>query len=132
MRSDRRTAGQDPGARARNMKTLDEISLSHRDRQAIRAAARILRQQFPVDRVVLFGSKARGDDDDESDIDLLVLTSRPLTRAESTQITDALFDLQLALEVVISTLTVPAEEWEHGLYQVLPVRREIEREGVAA
>ena len=113
------------------MKTLDQISLSEKDRQAVKGASAILRQQFPVERVVLFGSKARGDDDAESDIDLLVLTSRPLTGAETTQVTDALFQLQLEGEVVISTLVVPTEEWQHGLYQVLPIRHEIEREGVA-
>lgn len=114
------------------MKNLDEIRLSEKDRRAVEAAAAILRDQFPVERVVLFGSKARGDDDAESDLDLLVLTSRPLTDAEAAQVTDALFDVQLELEVVISTLVVPTEEWQHGLYQVLPIRHEIEREGVAA
>ncbi|MCP4250027.1 MAG: nucleotidyltransferase domain-containing protein [bacterium] len=114
------------------MNTLDEISLSHKDRGAVQAAAAILRERFRAERVVLFGSKARGDDDTESDIDLLVLTERPLTDAEKTRVTDALFGLQLELEVVISTLVVPTEEWQHGLYQVLPIRHEIEREGVAA
>ena len=114
------------------MKTLSEINLNEKDRRAIEAAAAILRQRFPVERVVLFGSKARGDDDDESDIDLLVLTRRRLSWQERGEITDALFDLQLELDVVISTLVVPSEEWEHGLYQVLPIRYEIEREGVAA
>ena len=59
-------------------------------------------------------------------------TIADLADVENTQVTDALFDLQLELEVVISTLVVPAEEWHHGLYQVLPIRQEIEREGVAA
>ena len=114
------------------MKTLDEISLSPKDRRAVQAAAAILRERFRAERVVLFGSKARGDDDAESDIDLLVLTEQPLTDAEKTRVTDALFDLQLELEVVISILVVPTEEWQHGSYQVLPIRQEIEREGVAA
>ena len=114
------------------MRTLDEISLSEKDREAVEAATTILREQFPVERVVLFGSKVRGDDDIESDIDLLVLTRRRMSRQEQDQITSALFDLQLELEVVISTLVVPTEEWEHGLYQVLPIRHEIDREGVAA
>ena len=114
------------------MRTLDEISLSENDRQAVMAAAGILRKQFPVERVVLFGAKARGDADAESDIDLLVLTSRPITDADKQAMTEALFDLQLEMEVVISKLVVPLEEWEHGLYQVLPIRQEVEREGVAA
>ncbi len=117
---------------SRDMRTLDEINLSGKDRRAIESASAILRQRFPVERVVLFGSKARGDDDLESDIDLLVLTSRPVSGSQKREMTDALFDLQLELEVVISKLIVPLEEWEHGLYQALPIRWEVEREGVAA
>ncbi len=114
------------------MKTLDQIPLSDNDRQAIQAAAAILRRRFPIERVVLFGSKARGDDDTESDIDLLILTARPVTRAEKSQMTEALFDLELGLGVVISKLVMPLDEWEHGLHRVLPIRSEIDRDGVAA
>ena len=114
------------------MKTLDQIELNEKDRRAVEAAARILRERFPVERVVLFGSKARGDDDPESDIDLLVLTSRPVTSAEKSAMTDAVFDLQIELGVVISKFVVGLKEWEEGYYQVLPIRSEIERDGVAA
>ena len=114
------------------MKTLADISLTDIDRRAVEAAARILRERFPIERVVLFGSKARGDDDAESDIDLLVLTSRPVNAAEKSAMTDAVFDLQLDLGVVISKFIVALKEWEEGYYQVLPIRSEIERDGVAA
>ena len=114
------------------MRTIREITLLDKDRRAVEMGAAILRRDFPVERVVLFGSKARGDDDAESDIDLLVLTSRRISPAEKSRMTEVLFDLELNLEVVISKLVVPVEEWEHGLYQVLPIRQEIEREGAAA
>jgi uncharacterized protein len=114
------------------MRTLDDICLSPTDREAIQRAARILRERFPAEAVILFGSKARGDDDPESDIDLLVLTSRPVSPLEKRRMTDALFDIELELAVVISMLVVPRDQWQHGLYQALPIRRRIEREGAAA
>jgi predicted nucleotidyltransferase len=98
----------------------------------VERAARLLKERFPADAVILFGSKARGDDDPETDIDLLVLTSRPVDFAEKRRMTDALFDIEPELAVVISKLVVPREEWEHGLYQVLPIREHVEREGAAA
>jgi predicted nucleotidyltransferase len=52
------------------MKTLEQIPLLEKDRQAIGEAAAILRRRFPISQLVLFGSKARGDDGAESDIDL--------------------------------------------------------------
>ncbi|MBI5446345.1 MAG: nucleotidyltransferase domain-containing protein [Deltaproteobacteria bacterium] len=114
------------------MKTISDIHLHPKDRAAIAAAVRLLRERFPVQSVTLFGSKATGRDDAESDIDLLVLTSRKLTWRERDAVTDALFDVELAHDVVISTLVLTAEEWEAGPYRVLPIRAEIERQGVAA
>ena len=102
------------------------------DKAAIVAAAAVLRERFPVEAIYLFGSKATGRDDPESDIDLLVLTSRSLHWRERDTITDILFDVEMRFEVVISTLIVNLEEWQHGAYQVLAIRDEIERDGVAA
>lgn len=114
------------------MKQLDQIRLQDPERRAILAAAAVLRDRFPVERIILFGSKARGESHPESDIDLLVLTKRLLTRDEERLVIDLLFPLQLDYEVVFSTLEIPIDEWEHGIYQVLPLKLEIDRDGVAA
>lgn len=114
------------------MRTLADIQLAEKDRRAVEAASALLRAKFPVERVILFGSKARGDDRTESDIDLLVLTRDTVDDAQIRQMTDALFDLELELRVVISKLVVPLREWESGLYRVLPIHSAVERDGVAA
>lgn len=114
------------------MRTLGELVLKPPDRAAIEEASRLLRERFPVEEVILFGSKARGDDDDESDIDLLVLTSRDLSRRERHEIVRALFPLQLAHDVVLSPLIVAASEWRDGLLSVHPIRSEVDEQGVAA
>ena len=114
------------------MRTLDQIHLQPRDRAAIQDAARLLREKFPVTEVILFGSKCRGDDDPESDIDLLALTVRPLSMAERCTIVDALFPIQLRHDVVLSPLIVDAEEWKSGRISVLPIHDEVEEQGVAA
>ncbi len=61
------------------MHTLDDISIKDSEKNAVLDASAMLREAFPVKEVILFGSKARGDDDEESDIDLLLLTSRPVS-----------------------------------------------------
>ena len=114
------------------MRALCDVELHPNDQAAIVAAAAVLRERFPVEAVYLFGSKATGRDDAESDIDLLVLTSRPLQWRERDSVTDVLFDVEMRFEVVISTLIVDLEDWRHGPYQVLAIHDEIERDGVAA
>jgi predicted nucleotidyltransferase len=114
------------------MRMLADIRITPTDREAIVAAARLLGSHFPVVRVLLFGSKATGRDHPESDIDLLVLTSRRLSWRERDAITEALLDVEMEFEVVISTLVLDEEEWEYGPYHVLPIHDEVERHGVAA
>ena len=34
--------------------------------------------------------------------------------------------------VMFSNIVVPTDEWEHGIYQALPIRDAVDSEGVAA
>ena len=114
------------------MKTIDEIQLFARDRQAVREASEALRAILEVERIVLFGSKARGDDDAESDIDLLVLTRSSTSSVDCDRVVDAIFPIELLLGVALSPLLVSAEEWRSGLIAFHPIHAEIEEQGVVA
>lgn len=104
--------------------------MKENDRRAIERAAHVLKRELPVERVILFGSKARGTADAESDIDVLLLTRTPLSWSDRWRIVELLYDIQLDENVVISTVDVPSEEWTDGIYSVLPLHDEVEREGV--
>ena len=60
--------------------------------------------QFHVVRVLLYGSVARGEADEESGIDLLILTAKPLSRPARHDITDVVFDVNLHYGTNFSTL----------------------------
>jgi predicted nucleotidyltransferase len=81
---------------------------------------------------LLFGSKATGRDRPDSDIDLLVVTSRPLLWRERDAVIDALFDVEMEHDVLISVMVVSESDWDSAPYRVLPIREEIDRDGVAA
>lgn len=114
------------------MKRLDQINLRPNERAAIEAAAALLRERLPVAQVILFGSKARGDSEPESDIDLLLLTARCLSWQEQKQVVNLLSPIQLEYDVFFGTVEISEDEWYNGIYQVLPLRTEVERDGVAA
>lgn len=114
------------------MRALSEINLADRDRHSILESVSVLKGNFPVVKVILFGSKAKGTSDEESDIDLLVLTKRHLGWVDRKALTDALFEVELKYDVVISALVVSVDEWENGYWRVLPIKDEIESHGVAA
>jgi len=114
------------------MKTIDDLKLEYREKCAISEASKVLKEKFSVEKVVLFGSKAREDDDKESDIDLLVLTSRPVSWNERKAINNALYEIQMAYDVIISTLITTVTEWNEGTFSVLPVHEEISNQGIVA
>lgn len=114
------------------MKTLAELTLSDQEKEAIRDAVRILKSEFPVRDVVLFGSKARGDDDPDSDIDLLLVTKRSIHWRERQAIIHTLFDLGMKYDVIFSILDITESEFQKGIFTAFPIYGEIEKEGVAA
>ena len=111
------------------MRVLGDMKIDERDRKAILAASGILKELFPVESVMVFGSKTRGDSDEESDIDLLLLTSRPLSWEERRAVSDRLFDVGMTYDVIFSTLDTTLEEWNGGLFTAMPIYKEISRDG---
>lgn len=114
------------------MVTLRSLhSLGATERQTIDEIAAGLPAVWPVDTIVLYGSKARGDDTPDSDIDLLVLTRHPLSPEETLRMRQFVRGVGLRLgtwpEVYIRT----SDEWWHGVYQAAPIRKEIDAEGIA-
>lgn len=114
------------------MDTLDDISIKDSEKNAVLDASAMLREAFPVKEVILFGSKARGDDDEESDIDLLLLTSRPVSWHERKAINDALYEIQVKYNTIISPLITTVADWNEGTFAVLPIHGEISDQGVTA
>ncbi len=70
-----------------------------------------IRSIDPGARVILFGSRARGDNKRESDWDFLILTSNLVDEPLKRQIRDRLIDTELEAEEVISTLIFSQDKW---------------------
>jgi uncharacterized protein len=111
------------------MKTFESASLMKNESEAIEAAIRMLKSKFSVSKVILFGSKARGDHDKHSDIDLLVIAAKLLHWKEEKAIVGALFDIGMEYDVIFSPLFTSVDEWENGIFREFPVYQEISRDG---
>lgn len=113
-----------------SMKRLDDVSLSPNQLQALDEVRRRLVHDFNVEAILLYGSVVREEADEESDLDLLVLTTEPLTRTARHGITDAVFEVNLHHGTNLSTLVIDRSAWETGPVSVLPIRDEILKEGI--
>ena len=111
------------------MKTLADIPLADNERAAIEEAARRLKAELPVSRVVLFGSKARGTGRADSDIDLLILTRQPVTGEVRRQVSLRLTDASLDHDVLLSSVIVAENEWEQGAIREMLIHSEVQRDG---
>jgi predicted nucleotidyltransferase len=113
------------------MKKLKKDLLTQEQFQALAIIQRRLREKFQVEAMILYGSAARGEAGEESDIDLLILTQNQLSRSERHQITGIVFEVSLEYDTNFSTLVVTRSSWESGLFSVLPIRQQIIEDGIA-
>lgn len=80
--------------------------------------------------VILFGSRARGDADAESDWDFMALHDKALTWQEENEYINWIFDLEMEIGEVISVRHWSKEQWNSDLYKAMPLHQNISREGI--
>ncbi len=89
----------------------------------------------PDGEVILYGSRARGDFDADSDWDFLVLCNDGEDRSVKNAIHDAVIDLEFEIGPQcdawpsISVFVHSREYWSRGVIQATPYHREVSRDG---
>lgn len=104
--------------------------MEEKDKVALENFKTALKKKFGerLSRVVLFGSKARGEDEELSDIDTLVVI-KGLLSDEETKIWKIAWEISLEQEVVLTAIVYDEEEYQKQLY--LPFLMQVNREAVA-
>ena len=103
--------------------------ISRRDRDILIRLKEIVHLIIPAATVLLYGSVARGAQDEGSDYDVLILTDAPLSTKEEDVVTDAVYDLELEQGIVISTLFYTKDFWAAPLAQVMPFHQRVQEDG---
>jgi predicted nucleotidyltransferase len=92
---------------------VNQVRLADRDQRALQDFVAYLRQTF-IDQIVfmaLFGSKARGDSKQGSDIDVLVILSRE-DRELRREILRQAARVSLKYDVILSPRVIGAARWD--------------------
>jgi predicted nucleotidyltransferase len=84
----------------------------------------------PEAEVTLFGSTAREDYGSDSDIDVLVLLPFHPDTATEERIFDLAYDVELRHGVVFGVIVYSKTFWNSELARVMPLHKNIEREGI--
>ena len=124
-------------AQALTLPKMLEERLAHltpNERAALAALVDRLRQRYGDDllRVVLFGSKARGDFDDESDLDVLIVVRMPedAYRQYWNEIVDLTWEIELAFGIVTSLIIKSEGDYATMRKHRLLLARNIEQDGI--
>ena len=83
----------------------------------------------PKAKVVLFGSRARGDAKKDSDWDLLILIDSLNIRELEDLFRDKIYDLELETGEIISMFVYNNKDWT-SRHKITPLYKSIKKEGV--
>jgi predicted nucleotidyltransferase len=114
------------------MKSLKENNkiLNFKESNAISKLKYELLKSFPGAELVLFGSKARGDFMDFSDIDILILVDKEVNYKLKDEIIGIVYDIELENDIVFGFIIENKKSWRSSRYSVMPLYQNVEREGI--
>lgn len=105
-------------------------SLSNEEVLALSKLKEKAKESFHVVKIILFGSKARGDSNKESDVDLLMLVEEPKTFESRSKLSDINFDVLMQYDVDLSPMLENIEDWDKGVSVTPMFKNSVLREGV--
>jgi len=101
----------------------DQRALLQRVKQAVLAIE-------PEADVLLYGSRSRGDSQDESDWDFLVLVEGPVDQERTDRVRHALYEIEWDCGDVISSVVRSRRDWNSSRSRAMPFHGNVEREGM--
>ena len=103
--------------------TEQEAELLRRVREAVKAIE-------PDAQIILYGSRARGDAEPDSDWDLLVILDGRVDGRRASSVRHAIYAVEREVGEVFATMVRSRDKWESDLYRAMPFHVSVEREGV--
>ncbi len=84
----------------------------------------------PSAEVILYGSRARGDVEPDSDYDLLILIYGKVDLKREDAFRRQLFPIEIETGAVLTVILLSKKDWNSALYGAMPFYQNIERDGV--
>lgn len=105
-------------------------NLKKNELQAIEELKRHIQEKVPGSQIILFGSKARGDFEEFSDIDLLVIVPDTNTGAIEQEILDVQYETELKYDVIFGIVIESRSFWDSSRAKAMPFHWNVDKEGV--
>lgn len=107
-----------------------QLKLKENEKVALQELKEKLLQRFPDVKIILYGSKTRGDGGEFSDIDILVLLDENINNSLEEEIFSLVFQIELKYDVIFGIIVYSKEFWYSKLGESMPIYWNIKKEGV--
>jgi len=91
---------------------------------------RTIHESEPDAEIILYGSRARRDSDEQSDWDFLILLDGHVDDERIDKIRHHIYEIEWACDEVLCSIIISREEWNSPLYKSMPFHRNVELEGI--
>ncbi len=96
-----------------------------------KAIKEIVRHHAPEAEVILYGSRARGDAQPDSDWDVLILFPEKPDKSKELAIRRALYTFEWEIDEIITVMCRSKLNWHSPRMRITPFYQTVTREGVA-
>lgn len=92
------------------------LPLHHNEQLGLKGIINELTVKYPfIRKVILYGSKARGDFLEDSDIDLLFITEGDVPRSTKLQMSDIIYNHELSNDIVVSAIFISESDFKNKI-----------------
>jgi len=96
----------------------------------LRKVKEALKEIEPSAEIYLYGSRARRDNREDSDWDFLILIDGIVDTARTDRIRYRLYEIEWETGEILSSIVRNRREWKGPKYKAIPLRENVEREGM--
>lgn len=104
--------------------------MNAKDREILNKLKSLLQEKVKLHQVILFVSRARGDAEPDSDMDVLVILDEPRTAKVRKIVSDCTWEAGFDAGVVVASVVFSREEWENGPEYYSTLAEAVRSEGI--
>ena len=105
--------------------------MNEKEQETLNRLKRMLQTRVRLYQMILFGSRARGDAEPDSDMDVLVIVDEPENAQTREAVSDCAWEAGFDEGIVVVPVVVSRECWEKGPERASLLAIAVREEGVA-